>query len=417
MRLSVSGLPDKVLSGETFQINMAIDSTSGSYFSLGERSFSLDGILRLLQNRIEKIDFRPLEELMLHGVQSISYATVLSYTRSIIEAKLASELIGRVGNFVIENTEIWIMNQLEVEAISSGPVTVSNNVLRTWFGRSATMALQVGQVVQRGLSLDLSFVSKWVMQFHFDFKQSLYSHQLIGGIMRKIKDALHLPWEPVLGTSKGSSTPSISSRILLPDFTVQTVSGVQSVFQGEQARFRISLTSLDEFDSPVRLTVQGLPTGANGFFGPNEVTPSGDTVLTVETGTGTNLGSHTLTVTGEGGGKTHQVSMQLVVNARPQVRTTDMRTTRDTWTPSQTLVPYWQQAPLMGITVIAGVALLIGLVYVISRRTTTGIQRVSPTSQRRVLNQHELRFCRFCGEPSELGSNFCLRCGKKLRAR
>jgi hypothetical protein len=71
----------------------------------------------------------------------------------------------------------------------------------------------------------------------------------------------------------------------------------------------------------------------------------------------------------------------------------------------------------MGIAFVAGVALLIGLVYAISRRITTGIRKVSPTSQRRALNQHELRFCRFCGESSELGSNFCLRCGKELRAR
>jgi len=429
MRLSVSGLPNKVLSGETFHISIAIDSTSGSYFSLGERSFSLDAILSILQNRIEKIDLRPLEELVLHGVQSIGSAAVLYATKSVFEAKLASELIGRVGKFVIDNTELWIMNQLEVEAIASGPAAVSNNVLRTWFGKSATMVLQVGQVVQRGITLAVSFVSRWVMRFHFDLKQSLYSHQLIGGIMRKIRDALQLPWEPELGTAKGGSTPSLSSKILLPDFTIQPLSYVQTVTQGESAKFPIRVASLDEFDSSVRLNVQGLPVGATGFIRPDEVTPDAESVVTIETGL-VGPGSYTLIVTGEGGGKTHQSSLQLVVNARPEIRTTDVRTRTSIWTGGQPQGWIAERTPIILLMVALSAVLLIGLTHAILRKRTTTMSadhsadpsRCRPAKaawSSRVRPTHPSAategtvFCRFCGVQIHPDAAYCPTCGRK----
>ena len=424
MRLSVSGLSDKVLSGESFNVRMAIDFTSGSYFSLGGSRFDLDEPIRRLLTRIEKIDLKPLEELVLHAAKSITLC---------VAGRIAAETVGLAGRVVIDNTEMWIMNRLEVEALTSGPVTASNGLLRTWFGKSATMILQVGQVTQRGLSMAVSYVSRWVMSFHFDFKQSLYSHQLIGGIMRKIRDAMHLPWEPVLGTAEGSSTPSLSSRILVPDFAMQAMSSAQAIIQGEQARFTISLTSLDEFDSVVRLAIKGLPKDATGYFMPEEVTPTASTVLTVETSPSTSPGSYTLTLTGEGGGKIHQLSLELVVNARPEIRTTDVRIRTSTGTEGRLPVLITEQMPIILLMVALSAVLLIGLAYAIVRKRTAaapadyslGPSRDRPekaVSPSRVRPTHPSAitvgtvFCRFCGVRIHSDAAYCPMCGRKQPA-
>jgi len=421
MRLSVSGLTDKVLPGENFNVRMAIDFTPGSYLILGSSRFNLDEPIRRLLTRIEKIDLKPLEELVLHAAKSITLC---------VAGRIASETIGLVGRIVIDNTDMWIMNELEVEALTSGPVTVSNSLLRTWFGKSATMILQVGQVTQRGLSMAVSYVSRWVMRLHFDFKQSLYSHPLVGGIVRKIRDALRLPWEPELGTAEGGSTPVLSSRILVPDFAIEAMSSTQAVIQGEQARFTISLTSLDEFDSLVRLTIQGLPKGATGYFRPQEITPTADTMLMVETSPTTNPGSYALTVIGAGGGKTHQFPLQLVVNARPEIRASDTRIS--TWTGGQPPVWITEQMFILMMAAISAV-LLIGLTYAIVRKRTAAVPAdysLGPSRDRpekaaspsRVRPTHPSAitvgtvFCRFCGVRIHSDAAYCPMCGRKQPA-
>jgi hypothetical protein len=58
--------------------------------------------------------------------------------------------------------------------------------------------------------------------------------------------------------------------------------------------------------------MNGLPSGSTFSFSPNPAATS--SVLTVNTSGGTPTGTYTLTISGTGGGKTHTISVRLVVN-------------------------------------------------------------------------------------------------------
>jgi hypothetical protein len=100
-----------------------------------------------------------------------------------------------------------------------------------------------------------------------------------------------------------------------PDFTITAEPASQTVSQGDSAPYTISLTSLNGFNSPVTLSVSGLPTGATGIFNPNPVTPSNSSILTINTSKTTPTGNYTLTITGAGGEITHQTTVALNIAA------------------------------------------------------------------------------------------------------
>lgn len=367
MSLSASGLPNKVLSGESHSISIGVGPISGAYFKLGEKSYSLDRILSTLGNKIEKIDLKPIEDLVLDKV-----AILAGLAMGPVLGPAASTSVRLAGKTVIENTDLWLMNELEVEGRTSGPSSVSGT-LRTWFGRSGTMTFQVAYVAERGLQAAVSFMSRWVMRLHFDLKQSLYSHSILGPIVSKIAEALHLPWEPVLGMSGGSSTPTFSCRILVPDFDVRMMSSTQAVVQGERTSCQIRLSSLDEFDSPVALSIRGLPSGVTASFSATQLTPTADTILSIQTGASALTGSHTLTVTAEGGGKTHEVTVQLSIVQRPQPMTTDSLTV--TRTPgSEGSPPLAPTAAASPILMLIAIGLIVTFVGLLVRRGTSKLE-------------------------------------------
>ncbi len=100
-----------------------------------------------------------------------------------------------------------------------------------------------------------------------------------------------------------------------PDFTIAAIPTSQTVSQGDPAPYTISLTSLNGFNSPVTLSVSGLPTGATSIFDPNPVTPSDSATLTINTSTTTPTGNYTLTITGIGGEITHRTTVALNITA------------------------------------------------------------------------------------------------------
>ncbi len=100
-----------------------------------------------------------------------------------------------------------------------------------------------------------------------------------------------------------------------PDFSIGVTPTSLSVPQGGTTSYTVTLTSLNQFSSPVSLTVTGLPDGATSQFATNPLTPSGECALRIDTSPTTPFGTYPLTVTGTGGEKSHSADVTLVVTA------------------------------------------------------------------------------------------------------
>jgi hypothetical protein len=106
-----------------------------------------------------------------------------------------------------------------------------------------------------------------------------------------------------------------------PDFTITATPSSQTVSQGDPAPYTISLTSLNKFNSPVTLTVSGLPGGATGLFNPNPIIPSNVSNLTINTLGTTPTGNHTLSITGVSSEITHQTTVVLNITGKETIAT------------------------------------------------------------------------------------------------
>ena len=71
---------------------------------------------------------------------------------------------------------------------------------------------------------------------------------------------------------------------------------------GGTARYTVTITRINGFNSPLNLTISGLPSGATGTFSPNPATTS--STLTVNVGASVVKGTYTFTATGTGGSPT-----------------------------------------------------------------------------------------------------------------
>src|SRR5208337_5446356 len=89
----------------------------------------------------------------------------------------------------------------------------------------------------------------------------------------------------------------------------------QSVLQGQTVSYSVNVATLNGFNSPVSLSVSGLPSGANGVFSNPSATPNFASTLTVTLPSDASTGPYTLTVTGSGGGLSHVANLVLTVNA------------------------------------------------------------------------------------------------------
>lgn len=102
-----------------------------------------------------------------------------------------------------------------------------------------------------------------------------------------------------------------------PDFAIAATPSSQEIEQGQSTEYDIAVTPLNGFDTPVNLTVTGLPADASGTFTVNPLGRAVQTVhnakLNITTAATTPAGQYTLTITGEGGGKTHSATVVLKI--------------------------------------------------------------------------------------------------------
>ena len=107
-----------------------------------------------------------------------------------------------------------------------------------------------------------------------------------------------------------------------PDFSISASPSSQSVTQGGSTTYTVTLTSLNGFNSPVSLSVAGLPSGYT--FNPSSLTPTGSSTLTVYTQTSTPTGTYPITISASGGGKTHTAQVTLNVTSPTPTFTVDI---------------------------------------------------------------------------------------------
>lgn len=92
------------------------------------------------------------------------------------------------------------------------------------------------------------------------------------------------------------TTPPVDSSTL-PDFVISATPQEQIVIPAEVTTFSLNLNPINGFSSPVNLGVYGLPPGSTYSFNPNSVTPTGQSILTVNTTSQADYGTYLALIT------------------------------------------------------------------------------------------------------------------------
>ena len=113
---------------------------------------------------------------------------------------------------------------------------------------------------------------------------------------------------PESGSSnEASATPAQQ------DFTISASPSSQSVAQGSQTSYTVTIGALSGFAQTVSLTATGLPSGVSASFNPASINGSGSSTLTLTASSGAATGTVTLTVTGTSGSLVHSAMPTLTV--------------------------------------------------------------------------------------------------------
>jgi hypothetical protein len=97
------------------------------------------------------------------------------------------------------------------------------------------------------------------------------------------------------------------------DFTIAATPASQTIPRGGVATYNVTVTGGPGFSGTVNLTVSGVPARSTTSFNPASIVDSGTSVLTVDTASNAQKRTHTLTITGTGGGRVHSVNVTLTV--------------------------------------------------------------------------------------------------------
>ena len=99
-----------------------------------------------------------------------------------------------------------------------------------------------------------------------------------------------------------------------PDFTLTVTPTTLALVPGSSASFAISLASFFDFNQPVTLSVEGMPSGVTASFFPATVTPSGTSILALTASSEAATGNAQLTITGTSDNLTHTTSGAVALN-------------------------------------------------------------------------------------------------------
>jgi len=418
MALSFRGLPNKIMPGESFSVDIGMGFGTGAIFTVGGTSFSLDPVMPIFQDYLRQVDLTPIAALVVAAVSDLAADTV---------APGAGEVIANIAyDLVRENTEMYLINQLLVDIGTNGPISTSMTSLDAWSGRSQPFSVSVSPTAQRGQTASLAFTYKYSLTLHIDFKDKLYNDGVVGSIFTKIASVLKLPWEPSLGFNLPTGQPSISSRVIIPDFTISASTSTINIRQGDSGDVTISLSPIDEFDSTVSLEAVGVPAGCLATFSSTSSVPPTSSAMRLSITLSAPEGSHTISIVGQGGGKTHQTSVTVVITTPPPSTPTPTISQY----PSQPSQPENEQSsfPFIFIilVVLATIAFLgIALTRTRGRKRVSGIATPQEPSHRPIAYPSKQRpmyttlpkgrqFCPFCGGRVGSKDRFCSNCGSLI---
>jgi hypothetical protein len=112
---------------------------------------------------------------------------------------------------------------------------------------------------------------------------------------------------PTITGTSGNLTHSTTVTLVLkspsdPNFTVAASPSSQSVVQGDQTSYTVTVTRSNGFSGSVSLGVSGLPSGTAASWSPSSTLPNGSTstTLNVQTTSNASTGTYPLTITGSG---------------------------------------------------------------------------------------------------------------------
>ena len=98
------------------------------------------------------------------------------------------------------------------------------------------------------------------------------------------------------------------------DFRLEVSPSLHSQEPGQSVSFTADVGHVSGVSQPVSLTLSGLPAGTTSSFNVSSANPSFTSTLTVSSDSSLSPGTYPLTVTGNGGGKTHSVTVNLIVS-------------------------------------------------------------------------------------------------------
>ena len=122
---------------------------------------------------------------------------------------------------------------------------------------------------------------------------------------------------PITVTGNGGGVQQSTTVTLTvtggPDFTLTAAPSSQSIRRGSQAQYTATVTPVNGFNGTVNLSLTGCPLRSTCSFNPPSINTSGNSTLTVSTGSKTSPGTYTLTITGTSGTLQHSTSVSLTV--------------------------------------------------------------------------------------------------------
>lgn len=395
LRIAASGLPNKVTPGESFQITTSVGLQTGTILSIGGHQFNLDPLTQFAAPYIpQSID---LSTIGADATCAISYFTT---------TPAGSTVVCQIANAVKTLVEFDLRSHLILDGHVTGPGSLSNPEVQTWLSKSGSTTLSINTGANRGDQLSLQVDSGWSVNLYLDFRPDIYTNPTYGWAFKDVRDALHLPRQFELGLSRGSSSPKMSSLILIPDFQLLLSLGDVTAITGQSSSVGLSASAIDEYDGAITLSVSQAPAGLQAGLSNTEILPQSTTTITLNPYS-IPQGNYQLAITGTGGGKSHTVYL-----------TVHIQTQGPGNYGGTTTAPNDGQVAFILVFIGIVLALFVGLVFLLIRKSPSILQPIQqPIESIRPsipLTPSPAWFCRYCGREIEFYSRFCCYCGSGL---
>jgi hypothetical protein len=153
------------------------------------------------------------------------------------------------------------------------------------------------------------------------------------------------------------------------DFRIDVNPPSQTSTQGQTTSYSVNVVGLNGFNSPVALTIAGLPAGVSGTFTPSSSVPDYSSTLTLTIPSNSPTGSFALIITGSGAGITRVAKVVLVIYPTQTQAQTETQAQTQTTTESKSSVGGISETVKQNsLIIIAALALLAILFAVLATR-------------------------------------------------